>query len=112
QLGQFFDLTPIRASGTLGLNPFTTTISSNVVAVHSVAHGLSVCDFVELAGSTTFNNVTMNGEFQVNTLLGVDDYTIISATIASANGSGGGAAVTFQYLLPVGQVDTIFIQGY
>jgi hypothetical protein len=112
QLGSFYDLTPVRVSGTLGSNPFTTTGGSAVVTVASPAHGLSVGDFVELAGAAGFNNVTMNGEFQVNTLVDVNTYTLIAATSASTGGAGGGAAVGFTYLLPIGTADTVFLQGY
>ena len=109
QGGAYFDLTPVRASGTLGNNPFTTTNTSNLVSVASTAHGLSVNDFVELAGATTFNNVTMNGEFQVVSVTDANNYVIQSATVANASGAGGGNAVTFSYLLPVGLKDTAFV---
>lgn len=112
QGGQFFDLTPIRASGTLANNPFTTVLGSNVVSVASTSHNLAVGDFVELSGATTFNNVTMNGEFQVNTIIDANNYTLIATSTASASGVGGGAAVAFQYLLPVGPVDTTFQAGF
>jgi hypothetical protein len=35
------DITPYRATGTLGANPLTVTNGSAVVTVHHVAHGLS-----------------------------------------------------------------------
>lgn len=106
------DITPFSSTGTLGNNPFTTVNGSNVVQVTHTAHGRNVGDTEIFAGATTFNNVTMNGTFLVDTVIDLNNYTVIANTTANANGSGGGAAVTFQYEIPVGTELGAFGQGY
>jgi hypothetical protein len=106
------DITPLSSTGTLGNNPFTTVNGSKVVTVTHTAHGRNVGDTEIFAGAATFNNVTMNGTFVVNTVIDVNNYTVIAATTANANGSGGGAAVTFQYEIPVGTELGAFGQGW
>ena len=96
------DITPIVASGTLGTNPFTTVSGSNVVTVNQTAHGRGVGDTVIFSGATTFNGVTMNGTFIVQTVVDPNDYTILASGNASGSGAGGGAAVTYQYEISVG----------
>jgi hypothetical protein len=105
QGGLYYDITPVDISGTEANNPFTTVNLSNIVTVHHVAHGRSVGDHVIWSGAATFNNVTMNGEFVVATVVGVDDFTVVALTVANASGSGGGAAVAYSYLLPIGTCD-------
>lgn len=96
------DITPIRDSGTLGNNPFTTASGSTDVTVADTAHGLGAGDTAILAGAATFNGVTMNGTFIVQAVTNSNAYVITSTTVASGTGSGGGAAVTFQYEIPIG----------
>jgi hypothetical protein len=105
QGGLYYDITPVDTSGSLGANPFTTTNGSAVVSVNHTAHGRSVGDHVIFAGAATFNNVTMNGEFVVLAVTDANNYTVTASTVANASGSGGGASVTFTYLLPVGACD-------
>src|SRR5579862_8789159 len=38
------DITPFSSTGTLGANPFTTSLGSTTVTVHHVAHGRNVGD--------------------------------------------------------------------
>lgn len=106
------DITPFRATGTLGTNPFATTNGSNSVTVSHTAHGLSVGDTAIYAGASAFNNVTMNGTFLVVTVINANSYTVTATTTANASGSGGGASVTFQYEIPVGTELGAFGQGW
>lgn len=96
------DITPIRASGTLGNNPFTTVNTSNVVTVNLTSHGANPGDTLITSGATTFNNVTMNGTFIVQTVVDVNNFTILATTNANASSSGGGNAVAYQFEIPVG----------
>jgi len=96
------DITPFKATGTLGANPFATTNGSNVVTVNSPGHGELIGDFVIYSGATTFNNVTMNGTFTVASVVDANHYTVIANTTANATGSGGGAAVAFSYEIDIG----------
>lgn len=96
------DITPFVATGTLGANPFTTVSGSTSVTVAHTGHGRGVGDTVIFSGATTFNNVTMNGTFLVQTVVDANNYTITAATTANASSAGGGAAVAYSYEISVG----------
>jgi hypothetical protein len=96
------DVTPFKATGTLPNDPFTTSNMSNVVTVNSPAHGEIIGDFVIFSGATTFNNVTMNGTFNVASIVDANNYTVLATTTANANGSGGGATVAYSYEIDIG----------
>jgi len=103
QNGQQNDITPYRAQGTLGNNPLTTTNGSAVITVHHVAHGLSPGDLIILAGSAAVGGITPNvSEVPVNTVVDSDNYTYVFTASATSGATGGGAAVTFKYEIPVG----------
>lgn len=109
QGGVYYDITPVDGAftGTEANNPFATTNGSSVVTVTHVAHGRSIGDHVIWSGASTFNNVTMNGEFVVVTVPTANSFTVTALTVANATGSGGGAAVAYTYLLPVGTCDAV-----
>lgn len=109
--GAYFDITPIRATATLGSNPFTLTASPTVTVTHT-AHGCVTGDFVTFSGATSIGaggtNVTaavLNQEFQV-TVVNVNTYTIklpvTPNATAIAGSPGGGAAVVAAYQINVG----------
>lgn len=106
------DITPFRATGTLGNNPFTTTSSSNSVRVTQTAHGVNVGDVEIFSGATTFNGVTMNGTFTCATVIDANHYTVTAATTASGSGSGGGNAVAYEYEISIGTELGAYGQGW
>lgn len=110
--GTFYDITPIEESGTLGNNPFTTASGLTTVTVHDVAHTRVAGDYVHFSGASTFNGVTIAGEYSVTSVTGVDDYVITHSVAASGTGAGGGAAVAYQYELTIGAVNSILGFGY
>ena len=65
------------------------------------SHGCVDGDFVFFSGASTFNGVTISGEYQI-TLINSSTYTIESATQASGTGSGGGSSVIALYEINVG----------
>src|SRR5581483_6267693 len=52
------DITPFRATGTLGANPFTMTSGSASVVVSQTSHGVNVGDTVIFAGAATATTVS------------------------------------------------------
>lgn len=110
--GIYYDITPLDDSGTLGLDPITTTISSTVVNIESVSHGRSVGDYVSFSGATAVGGVTVDGEYTVNTIVDADNFTILVPVAASSSATGGGAAVDFEYQLPVGAPSTAPLSGW
>src|SRR5215467_7407716 len=57
------DITPYRATGTLGNNPFTTGAGSPNVSVNQNGHGVGIGDTVIFAGSTAVGGIVPNGTF-------------------------------------------------
>jgi hypothetical protein len=48
--GEYYDITPIRATSTINNNPFSTTNGSQIVTVTDTAHGSVTDDFVTFSG--------------------------------------------------------------
>ena len=107
--GQYYDITPIRASSTINADPFVATLDSNVITVSDTAHGCFTGDFVTFSGAVGLGgNITagvLNAEYQV-TVVDVDTYTITVSATANAtdvSGSpGGGASVVAAYQINTG----------
>jgi hypothetical protein len=107
--GQYYDITPIRASSTINANPFVATLGSSVITVTDTAHGCLTGDFVTFSGAVGLGgNITagvLNAEYQV-TVLSANSYTITVSAVANAtdvSGSpGGGASVVAAYQLNTG----------
>lgn len=115
--GDFYDITPIRATVTL-TNPFTATNGSNVLVVADTDHGAVTGDFVTFSGATGLGgNVTaavLNREYQV-TVVDSNSYTItlsVTANATDASGSPGGGTVTAAYQVNVGLDTTVTGTGW
>lgn len=110
--GTIYDVTPIRASGTLANNPFATTNLSPVVRVTHVAHGNTLGDYLHFAGAAAVAGITINGEYTVTTVFDADHYDITHSAPANATTTGGGAAVTYQYEIHIGAESSTFGLGW
>jgi hypothetical protein len=97
--GQYFDITPIRATETL-TNPFAVTANSALVTVTDNLHGASTNDFVTFSGATSVGGLTLNGNYQI-TVVNTNQYTITASSAASSSSAGGGT-VTAAYEIAVG----------
>lgn len=102
---QYTDVTPIRATNSLGANPFMATNGSTSLVVTSTAHGAVVNDFVTFSGATGFANILaadLNKEFQIVTVVDANTYTVTLGVTPNATMAGGGAAVTAAYQINTG----------
>ena len=117
--GVFYNITPIRSTVTL-TNPFTATLSSNVITVYDVAHGCVTNDTVMYSGAGITGlggNITaavLKNTFQV-TVINQDYYTIIVSATANAtdvSGSPGGGTVLTQYELNTGPEYQVPLVGW
>lgn len=100
--GAWADITPIRSTGSC---TFTTANGSTTVTVNDVAHGATEGDFVTFS-SVTGNpggipNADLTNEFEIQTVLGPDNYTIVSPTQATSTAAAAGTA-TATYQINVG----------
>ena len=119
QGGQYFDITPIRASSTINADPFVATLGSSTLTVTDTAHGCITGDFVTFSGAVGLGgNITagvLNAEYQV-TVVDVNSYTItapVTADAADVSGSpGGGAAVVAAYQLNTGPEFQVPVVGW
>jgi hypothetical protein len=111
--GAYNDITPLRATLTLGSNPFSTTSGSTTVTVTDAAGGYINGDFVTFSGATAVGGLTLNGEYQITTIgTSTTTYTITAASAASSTATGGGAAVVAAYQINVGTAFAIPLVGW
>lgn len=99
QGGAYYDITPIRATTTLGTDPFTAN-GTTTVTVTANSHGALNGDFVTFSGATGTYASTFNNEFQI-TYVNSNSYTITVPTALTA-GSYGGSAVSAAYQINTG----------
>lgn len=98
----YFDITPIRATSVINVDPFATTSGSTTIVVTDTAHGAVVGDFVAYSGATAVGGLTIDGEYQITLSTSVDSYHIEAASAAASTATGGGAAVTAAYQINTG----------
>lgn len=110
--GLWSDITPIRDTGSV---TFTTVSGSTSVTVNDNAHGAIPGDFVTLSGVTGnpggIPNASLNNEFQIQTVISGNAYTITSPSAASSSVSGAGSG-TATYQIQVGGDLNYFDYGW
>jgi hypothetical protein len=98
--GDFFDITPIRATDAGVTNAFTVTAGSSVVTVTSTGHGAQTGDFVTIAyaggaiGGMPASAI--NGEHQVTYINGNQYSFVASSPAVSSAGPTGTADFVYQ----------------
>jgi hypothetical protein len=107
--GDYYDITPIRATETL-TNPFSTTDGSPVVEVTDSNGGFLDGDFVTFSGATAVGGLTISGEYQI-TFLTVSTYSITASSNASSTATGGGT-VTAAYQINTGPATQVALTGW
>jgi hypothetical protein len=107
--GAYFDITPIRATTTLGTNPFTGN-GTTTVTVTAPSHGGITGDFVTFSGVTGTYASVLNAEFQI-TVVNVNSYTITTPSVIAA-GATGGSAVSAAYQINVGPEIEVPLTGW
>lgn len=110
--GTLADITPLRDTGTLGSDPFAVVNGDATVTVTDTAHGLAVGDYVVFSGASSVGGLAMNAEWVVATVPNANSYTFEHISNANATVSGGGAAVTYSYLITTGRADAVAQGGY
>ncbi len=108
--GSYYDITPIRATTTLGTNPLKTgTAGTGTITVTAPAHGAVNGDFVTLSGAATTDGITaaqINTEHEL-TFIDSNSYTITTdGSSSSGSTAGGGSSVVATYQINVG-LDTV-----
>ena len=115
----YYDITPIRKTVAL-TNPFTATLSSDVITITEADHGCADGDYVTYSGAGIVGlggNITalvLTGTFQV-TYVDTDTYTITVSATANAtdvSGSPGGGTVVTQYEVNTGPAYQVPLTGW
>jgi len=110
--GAYYDIMPIRVTVTLGADPFSTVSASNTVTVAATAHGAIVGDFVTYSGAAVVAGLTLNGEYQITSVPGVDAYSFDAGGAASGTATGGGASVVAAYQINTGPATQLPTYGW
>ena len=109
QGGNYYDITPISTTVTLGTDPFAANGTTTVTVTGSTT-GLIVGNFVTYSGATGTYASTFNAQYQI-TSVGVSSYTITVPTALTA-GSYGGSAVSAAYQISVGPATPVPLVGW
>lgn len=110
--GDFYDVTPIRATASL-TDPFGATDGSVTLTVTDTDHGAVTGDFVTFSGASDVGGVlaaTLNQEYQL-TVVDSDTYTVTLPSAATSTTTGGGS-VTAAYQVNVGLDTTVTGNGW
>lgn len=115
---QYYDITPIRQSITGLSNPFLSGAKGTTeMTVNAPGHGARVGDWVSFSGATTncdnYSPAVLNQQYQIS--LVVDSNTIqivMPAPNVTGNQTGGGPAVTANFLIYSGADDATVGQGW
>jgi hypothetical protein len=114
--GTLSNITPYRldAASIPLTNPFSTTNGSPIVTVADTAHGISAAGvIVNFSGAAAVGGITIDGDYAVTTIIGVNSYEIThSSNATSTAGPGGGAGVIARYTLNCGTTDPTYLTGW
>jgi len=118
QGGQYYDITPLSVTHTLGTDPFATDTATNTgttttVTVTDASGGVANGTYVTFSGATTVAGLDLNGEYQI-TVAGTSTttYTITVAGTAASTTTGGGSAVRAMYQVPIGPAYALPLTGW
>ena len=107
--GNYYDITPLRVTTTLGANPFATD-GTTTVTVTAPSHGATSGSFVIFSGAAGTYSTTFNAEYQL-TVVNVNAYTIVVPT-ALSGGPYGGSSVSAQYQVNAGPAYAVPLTGW
>ena len=106
------DITPIRATFVSSAtdNCFTTTTSAATTVTVNIDDHLALAgDFVTFSGSAAVGGIlaaNLNLEFEIQTIVDADNFTITTATSATSGATGGGTGITAVFQLNIGSATT------
>lgn len=109
------DITPLRRSVGLGVNPIATTNASGSIIVTDVNHGAVIGDYITIDGATAFNGMTtgqLNSEFVVANVINANAYSVLTTGTANASSSGGGSNVSVEYQFHTGTSTSVAFTGW
>ena len=112
---QYNDITPVRATATLGTNPITTVNTSGEITVTAVGHGAAEGDYVTFSGATAVGGLTtadLNKEHIITQVVSGNSYKLDTGGTATSSATGGGTAVVAVYQIHVGIEESLLGPGW
>jgi hypothetical protein len=102
QGGTYYDITPLGNSLTLSSNPFSTTSSSRLVTVTASGHLTAIGTYVNFSGATAVASLTLNGQYEIQSVPNANQFTIYASATASSTTTGGGSLVIAKFDIDAG----------
>lgn len=87
--GVLYDITPRRKSSNL-TSPFTTTNGSTTVTINDPDNRAEPGDHVTILSSAAVGGITINGDYDIVSIVDPDHFTITAASAATSGATGGG----------------------
>jgi hypothetical protein len=100
--GEYYDVTPLGSTISLGAAPFATTNGSKAVTVTVTGHNTTIGTYVTLSGATAVAGLTLNGQYEVQATPDANSIVIYSPTAANATTTGGGSSVVAAFDIDAG----------
>ena len=118
--GQYYDITPLRASTPTLTTPvtdncITTTNGSGTVTIIAVGSDADVGNYVDISGSAAVGGIaaaTFNTTHQVASVINVNAFTITVGTNATSSTTGGGTGINLSFEIDVGNAITTLGYGW
>ena len=118
----YYDITPLRTTATLGTDPIATVNGTAVITVTATAHGAVAGDYVTFAGSDALNNITaaeVNTEHRIVALGDPsnadpdDKFRVVCADKAGATDTAaGGTGITAAFQINTGLNTYVSASGF
>jgi len=121
--GNYYDVTPIRATTLAGAITFSATNGSSTLTITNLSHGALGGDFVTFSGAISLGgNIiasVLNQEYEISTVLTDDKYTVaakdtlgVTVTANVSDTGNGGASVIGEYQLNTGSATAVPFSGW
>jgi len=115
--GTWGDITPIRSTTGAGDVTFAAVNGSSTITVSDTGHGAVAGDFVTYSGAVSLGGAitatVLNQEYEIQTVINANSYTILAPVAANASDSGnGGASTVGAYQINIGANVSYFDYGW
>jgi hypothetical protein len=118
--GNFFDITPLRATAPTFTTPttdncFSTTSGSSIVTVAITGSIAAAGNYVSFTGANSIGTITaalLNTNHEIQTAINADAFTIDVGTAANTTGAGGGTTINAAFEIDVGFASAILGYGW
>src|SRR5208282_2506001 len=109
--GIYHDITPIRQTSNLN-SPFTTFAGSSLVQVTDIANGALIGAYINITATTNVGGLTIQGPYEIVSIIDANNYNIIASGIASTSSSGGGVTTIIYKINAGNSIFTIAGNGW